>query len=186
MRELLERSVAEHGVVVTWDAVIRPVLAGIGERHAATKRLIEVEHLFSRTTTEVLAAVPRPRDGSRPARILLACADEEQHSLPLEAMAAALAEEGVPTRLLGARVPTAALAEAIERIGPAVVVLWAHSPATGDVDQLQAVLHGPNRPMLVIAGGPGWPVHELPPDVAAPSSLGEALWLASGGGASLA
>jgi hypothetical protein len=186
MRELLERSVAEHGVVSTWDAVIRPVLAGIGDRHAATKRLIEVEHLFSRTTTEVLAAVPRPRDGLRSARILLACADEEQHSLPLEAMAAALAEEGVPTRLLGARVPPAALTEAVERIGPAVVVLWAQSAATGDVDQLHALLRGPNRPMLVIAGGPGWPADEMPPDVVIPGSLGEALRLASGGGASLA
>ena len=45
----------------------------------------------------------------RPA-ILLACADEEQHSLPLEALAAALAETGVPSRLLGARVPPDALA----------------------------------------------------------------------------
>lgn len=186
MREMLERSVAESGVIATWDNLIRPVLAGIGERHAATKRLIEVEHLFSRTTTEVLASVPRPRDGLRPSRILLSCADEEQHSLPLEAMAAALAEEGVPARMLGARVPAAALVEAVERIGPAVVVLWSQSAETGDVDQLRTLLSGPHRPMLVIAGGPGWPGIGLPPDVVIPGSLGEALRLASGGGASLA
>jgi MerR family transcriptional regulator, light-induced transcriptional regulator len=178
MRDILERSVAEQGVMSTWDTVVRPVLAGIGERHAATKRLIEVEHLFSRTTTEVLASVPRPR-GAPPARILLACAEDEQHSLPLEAMAAALAEKGLTSRLLGARVPVGALADAVERIGPAVVVVWSQASTTGDNDQLRALLQGPRRPMLVIAGGPGWRADELPDGVALPSSLTEAVRLAS-------
>jgi DNA-binding transcriptional MerR regulator len=178
MREILERAVAEDGVVSTWDTVVRPVLAGIGERHAATKRLIEVEHLFSRTATEVLASVPRPR-GAPPARILLACAEDEQHSLPLEAMAAALAEKGLASRLLGARVPVGALADAVERIGPAVVVVWSQASTTGDNDQLRALLQGPRRPMLVIAGGPGWRADELPAGVALPTSLAEAVRLAS-------
>jgi DNA-binding transcriptional MerR regulator len=180
MRDILEREVAAHGVVSTWDDVVRPVLAGIGERHAATKRLIEVEHLFSRTTTEVLASVPRPRDAAPPTRILLACAEEEQHSLPLEAMAAALAEQGVTSRLLGARVPVGALADAVERIGPTVVVVWSQSAATGDTDQLRALLQGPRRPMVVIAGGPGWRGDELPEGVTQPASLTEAVRLASG------
>jgi MerR family transcriptional regulator, light-induced transcriptional regulator len=180
MRNILERAVNEHGVVAAWDDVVRPVLAGIGERHAATKRLIEVEHLFSRTTTEVLASWPRPRDGAPPARILLACAEDEQHSLPLEAMAAALAEQGVSSRLLGARVPGGALADAVERIGPTVVVVWSQSAATGDTDQLRALLQGPRRPMVVIAGGPGWRGDELPEGVTQPGSLSEAVRLAAG------
>jgi DNA-binding transcriptional MerR regulator len=179
MRDILERQVGEHGVVSTWDDVVRPVLAGIGERHAATKRLIEVEHLFSRTTTEVLASVPRPRAGPPPSRILLACAEEEQHSLPLEAMAAALAENGLTSRLLGARVPVGALADAVERIGPAVVAVWSQTSDTGDTDQLRALLQGPRRPMLVIAGGPGWRADDLPDGVTQPASLAEAVRLAS-------
>jgi hypothetical protein len=179
MRDIMQRAVDEKGIVPTWDGVLRPVLQGIGERHAATKRLIEVEHLFSRTATEVLASVPRPSAETRPARILLACTDEEQHSLPLEAMSAALAQSGVPCRMLGARVPPAALAEAVERTGPAAVVLWAHSPATADVDQLWPLLSGPRRPLLVLAAGPGWYTAELPPSVVSPSSLGEALRLVS-------
>ncbi|GIF74740.1 MerR family transcriptional regulator [Asanoa siamensis] len=176
MREIMARAVAEQGVVSTWDLVVRPVLAGIGERHMATKRLIEVEHLFSRTATEVLAAVPRPRAGA-PARILLACTDEEQHSLPLEAMAAALAADGLASRLLGPRVPPTALTDTVERTGPAVVMLWSHAPETAHVAQLVALQEAPRRPVLILAAGPGWAAEALPAGVVAPSSLAEALEL---------
>jgi hypothetical protein len=83
-------------VVGAWQKLICPVLITIGERPAATGELIEVEHLLSRTVPEALAAVARPGPGV-PARILLTCADEEQHSLPLEAMAAAERGAGEPT-----------------------------------------------------------------------------------------
>ena len=172
MREIMSRSIAENGVVSTWDRVVRPVLAGIGSRGG-----IEVEHLFSRTTTEVLAAVPRPPAGDPP-RILLACADEEQHSLPLEALAAALAAEGVPSRLLGARVPPAALGEAVARTGPDVVMIWSHAAATADVTQLTALRSTPRRPLSILAGGPGWTASALPAGVVAPGSLAEAVRLA--------
>ncbi|GAA1885451.1 MerR family transcriptional regulator [Asanoa iriomotensis] len=176
MREIMQRAVTDEGVVSTWDHVLRPVLAGIGERHMATQRLIEVEHLFSRTATEVFAAVPRPH-GGEPPRVLLACSDEEQHSLPLEALAAALAADGVGSRLLGARVPPRALSDAIERTGPTVVMLWSHAPTTAHVGQLVALLEAPHRPVLILAGGPGWTAADLPPGVVAPSSLADALQL---------
>ena len=175
MREIIARAVERDGVVSAWDQVIRPVLVGIGERHMATHRLVEVEHLFSRTVTEVLAAVPRPAGG--PPRVLLACADEEQHSLPLEAMAAALAENGTACRLLGARVPPAALADAVDRTGPAVVMVWSHTPETADVGQLHALRDAPRRPVVILAGGPGWHRDNLPSGVVAPSSLAEAVRL---------
>jgi MerR family transcriptional regulator, light-induced transcriptional regulator len=108
----------------------------------------------------------------------LACADDEQHSLPLEAMAAALAQVGVPCRMLGARVPPAALIDAVSRTGPAVVVLWSHAAATAHVDQLQRLLAGPRRPLLVLASGPGWSAEPLPPEVATPAGLSEAMRLA--------
>jgi MerR family transcriptional regulator, light-induced transcriptional regulator len=177
MREMIERAIAVDGVVSTWDSVLRPVLVGIGERHAVTRRLVDVEHLFSRTLSEVLGAVPRP-SAAAPARILLACADEEQHSLPLEALAAALAQAGVPCRLLGARVPPLALLESVSRTGPAVVTLWSHAAETAHVDQLHGLLTGPHRPLLVLAGGPGWTPKSLPPEVVAPVSLSDAMRLA--------
>lgn len=190
MRETIEQSVDAEGVVATWDLVLCPVLAGIGERHAATARLIEVEHLLSRCVSEVLGAVPRPPARTDPPRILLACADEEQHSLPLEALAAALAQAGVASRMLGARVPPAALSDAVTRTGPATVVLWSHSQATSDPAQLAALLTHPGRPLVIVAAGPGWHADTLPVGVAQPGSLREAVALAltarKGSGSSIA
>jgi DNA-binding transcriptional MerR regulator len=177
MRELIGESVATHGVIHTWETVLMPVLVGIGDRHAATGNLIEVEHLLSRCVSEVLGAVPRPHAASDTPRVLLACADEEQHSLPLEALAAALAEARVACRLLGARVPPPALAEAVARTGPAAVVVWSHSRSTAGPGQLGALLSGAHRPLLVLAAGPGWQLDTLPAGVSHPRHLMDAVSL---------
>ncbi|MFU8872296.1 MerR family transcriptional regulator [Micromonospora sp. SL4-19] len=176
--ETIAHALVTDGVVATWDGLLRPVLAGIGERHAATAGLIEVEHLMSRCVSEALAAVARARPTAEPARILLSCADEEQHSLPLEVLAAALAEAGVGYRMLGPRVPVAALVEAVTRTGPAAVVLWSHTRATADPHQLAAVLAAPCRPLLALAAGPGWRADTLPTGVVRPLDLTEAVSLA--------
>ncbi|MFG2054177.1 MerR family transcriptional regulator [Micromonospora sp. NPDC048930] len=175
--ETIGHALATDGVVATWDGLLRPVLAGIGERHAATAGLIEVEHLMSRCVSEAFAAVARAHPTTGPARILLSCADEEQHTLPLEALAAALAEAGVSYRMLGARVPVAALVEAVGRTGPAAVVLWSHTGATADPHQLSALLAAPRRPLLALAAGPGWRADGLPAGVVRPADLAEAISL---------
>lgn len=177
MVDLIATALRDQGVVSTWDGLVRPVLVGIGNRHAATGDLVEVEHLLSRSVSAVLATVP-PAAGQ--ARVLLACADEEQHSLPLEALAAALGEHGCPSRLLGARVPPPALAESIRRTGPAAVFVWSHSPETADPAQLRALLTVRPRPALIAAVGPGWSDEDLPPGQRHPASLAEALALALG------
>lgn len=178
LRDILELAVVDRGVVAAWDEVILPVLVGIGERYAATKRFIEVEHLISRGVTEVLAAVTRPSSAHLP-RVLLAAADEEQHTLPLEALAAALAQAGVPSRFLGGRVPPRALRDAVARTGPVAVVLWSQMPSTGNAGQWTHLLSGPHRPLLAAAAGPGWSEAELPDDVTTVSSLTEAVRLVS-------
>ncbi|PYC73372.1 MerR family transcriptional regulator [Micromonospora arborensis] len=176
--ETIAHTLAAGGVIATWEGLLRPVLAGIGERHAATAGLIEVEHLVSRCVSEALAAASRAKVPTGTARILLSCADEEQHTLPLEALAAALAEAGVSYRALGARVPVAALVEAVNRTGPAAVVLWSHTRATADPAQLSALLAAPRRPLLVLAAGPGWRADTLPAGVVRPVDLAEAVSLA--------
>lgn len=172
MSEVIAGAVRERGVVDTWDQLLRPVLVGIGNRHAATGQLVEVEHLLSRSISEALAAVPRPHPPPLP-RVLLACAPEEQHSLPLEALAAALAQHNRGSRLLGARVPTAALAAAIDRIRPTAVVVWSHTRDTGDPNHLKAATRKRWRPVL-FAAGPGWP--DLP-GIERPTTLADALAL---------
>jgi MerR family transcriptional regulator, light-induced transcriptional regulator len=177
-RDILEMTVANLGVVEAWEQVIMPVLMGIGERYESTRRFIEVEHLTSRCVTEVLSSVPRPPSEQVP-RVLLAAADEEQHTLPLEALAAALAQAGVATRLLGARVPPEALSEAVTRTGPAAVVLWSQTPATGDPAQLAGLQTSPHPPLLVAAAGPGWSADDLPTGVPLLPNLSEAVRIIS-------
>lgn len=174
MREILRTAVHSHGVVAAWDAVIAPVLIGVGQRHATTRRFIDVEHLLSRTVTETLAGATRPLDHRVP-RVLLACGEEEQHTLPLEALAAALAESGTTSRLLGARVPPRALKDAVSRTGPAAVVLWSHGPTTAIPGQLTQLLTGSWRPVLVAAAGPGWRRYDLPEEIPILSTLPEAV-----------
>lgn len=169
--DLLRQSLQDSGVVATWNRLLVPVLTGVGVRQASTNRLIEVEHLLSRCIVEALARVPRPA-GTK--RVVLACADEEQHTLAMEALAAALAEAGIGCRLLGARTPSSALRDAISRTGPAAVAIWSQTSETGDPGQLDAVLTMPKRPAALIAAGPGWP-SQLPDAIARPRGLTEAL-----------
>lgn len=172
MRHVLDTTIREHGVIGAWEQAILPVLIGIGERYQVTRRFVEVEHLLSRCITEALGAVPRPGSGVIP-RVLLAAANEEQHTLPLEALAAALAEAGVPTNLLGARVPTTALADAVNRTGPDVVVLWSQTPDTGDPAQLSRLASAGRPPLMTAVAGPGW-YPDLPPGVFRLTTLPEA------------
>jgi DNA-binding transcriptional MerR regulator len=175
MRDIIHNAVSEIGVIEAWDEVLVPVLAGVGERYEATKRFVEVEHLLSRSITEVFGSVSRPGNGVMP-KALLAAADEEQHTLALEALAAALAEAGVPTRLFGARVPSQALLDAVARTGPVVVVLWSQLPGTGDAAQLAQLAEAPHPPLVIAAAGPGWPA-ELPDGVVRLSGLAQAVSL---------
>ncbi|WP_305788627.1 MerR family transcriptional regulator [Symbioplanes lichenis] len=174
LRTTLEMTVAERGVVAAWNDVIMPVLIGVGERYEATLRYIEVEHLISRTVTEVFSRVARP-SGNEVVRVLLAAADEDQHTLPLEALAAGLAERGVPSRLLGGRVPPQALVDAVNRTGPDIVVLWSQLSSTGDPQQWHRLLSAAHSPRMCVAAGPGWPAEGLPDGIIRPESLLEAV-----------
>lgn len=168
---LLELALAA-GVVRAWTAVIAPALRDLGSRYSAAGRYIAAEHLLSGAVSSALARVPRPR--ARP-RALLGCAPAEQHSLPLEALAAALAERGVASRMLGARVPANALRDALARTGPAGVMIWAHAPATADYDQIAAATGTRPRPAIVAACGPGWDPRSLPDGVVPLTSFRRAL-----------
>jgi DNA-binding transcriptional MerR regulator len=176
--DLLAEAIGAGGVVHTWEDMIVPVLRGIGDRHASTGAMVEVEHLLSGCVSTALAAVPRPAPGSLP-RVLLGCADEEQHSLPIEALAAGLAQAGLPVRQLGARVPPRALRDAVRRTGPAAVGLWAHADRYAVAAQLLDLAELPNPPTLLMAAGPGWAAVEFPDSVCRPRTLGEAVAILS-------
>ncbi len=160
------------GVVRAWTAVIAPALRDLGSRYPAAGRYIAAEHLLSGAVSTALARVPRPP--TRP-RVLLGCAPSEHHSLPLEALTAALAERGSASRMLGARVPANALRDALVRTGPAAVLIWAHAPATADYGQIAVVAGTQPRPAIVAACGPGWDPRSLPDGVMLLTSFRRAL-----------
>lgn len=148
-RALLGQALGGRGVVDLWETLCRPALTAVDE--AAR---VDREHVLSWAITATLHRVGTPGP-VRGGAALLACTDTEQHSLPLEALAAALAERGVPARMLGAAVPTDVLVGAVSTTRPDVVVLWSHQPGTARQDAL-AALAGP-RPPRVFTAGPGWP-----------------------------
>lgn len=146
--------IGAHGVVVVWQEILVPVLRALGDRWENTRRGVETEHVAADAMARALqshtVAVQR---ASRP--VVLACMPEEQHSLPLIALQAALSQQGEPSVLLGARVPEPALADAVTRLRPRRLVLWAHDPEHANPDVVTSL--APQRPPLVVLlAGPGW------------------------------
>lgn len=160
------------GVVPAWTELICPTLRHIGTRHAATGKYVEVEHVLSNAVSAALARTPRAKGRSR---VLLACTPDEEHSLPLQALAAGLAERGIASWLLGARMPNESTRAALQRIDAHVVVLWAQVPATADLNGLGQIMSARPRPPVIAACGPGWSQSGLPVGIHAPSQLAQAL-----------
>ncbi|THA58483.1 MerR family transcriptional regulator [Streptomyces sp. A1136] len=163
VEHLLDTALAELGPVVAWEEVIAPTLHAVGRKWAsAGERYVEVEHLLSWHVSGALRRMrPAPRRYEVPP-VLLACAPLEQHSLAVEALAAALGERGLPVLMFGPALPAEALREAVRRTGPRAVVLWAQSTATADHALARAVAgiewgpHGARGHSVLLAAGPGW------------------------------
>ncbi|WP_248964294.1 MerR family transcriptional regulator [Sphaerisporangium perillae] len=172
----LHAALDEHGVAWTWDRLVRPVFGAISRRQESSGCGIEIEHLFSERLLSALSRLTgRPERPVHPRAILLACAEDEQHSLPVYALAATLTtEHGLETRVLGARTPYPALADAMRRLGPLVVFVWSQLGATGDPTPL-STLPALRPASRVIVGGPGWWGEALPARVTRASSLDDAV-----------
>ncbi len=175
--EVIKDALRRRGVVSTWEQVVVPVLEGVGRRWAATGEGVEVEHLLSECLVAAVHTELLPvRTPANPRPVFLAAAEEEQHTLPLYALAAALAERQIGALVLGARLPRAALADAVRRTGPAAVFVWSQLPATGDPDQL-AALPAQRPAARLVVGGPGW--HSTPAGTVRADHLAQAVEIIS-------
>jgi DNA-binding transcriptional MerR regulator len=173
VRRLLADAIAADGVIATWEGLLMPVLRAVGDRWEATGEGVEVEHLLADAAETVLRTVATaPPEPARP--VLLGCADGETHTLPVHALAAALAERGVGARMLGAALPPKALGDAVRRTGAAALVVYARRPAPlGCLDAVPAL----RPPTAVLAGGAGFAPGALPDGVTYVHDLGEAVHL---------
>jgi hypothetical protein len=135
---------------------------------------VDVEHLLSESVLGALRAYgARQPPPAFPRPVVLACAEDEQHALPVMRSPPRSPSAGCRP-VLGARVPRDALAEAVRRIGPAAVFVWSQLDLTGRPEQL-AVLPVLRPPVPLVVGGPGWRPELLPADVHRVSRLDEAV-----------
>jgi hypothetical protein len=153
--------------------VFTPVLQAAGQRWADTRTGVECEHAATAAVHAVLVEhtrrLRRPT-GAAAECVLLAAAPTEEHTLPLEALAAALAERRIAALVLGT-LPAEALRAAIERLRPAGLILFSRSRDHEDTALLRQVA---TTTPLVCAAGPGWPAR-LPAPVATAHDLPAAL-----------
>ncbi|MFJ6701025.1 MerR family transcriptional regulator [Streptomyces sp. NPDC091272] len=180
---LLAAAVEEHGLITAWTEVIMPALHAVGRKwEGAPERYVEVEHFLSWHISGALrrATPPLPPGSHAVGGALLACTPNENHTLPLEVLAAALAERRLPVRMFGAALPADCLLAAVDRTGPAVVGLWSQSRTTASRDLAERVAAlewgplGARRKPFVLALGPGWPT-PAPRGVTCPQGLAEAV-----------
>lgn len=171
---IIAHEIEANGVVWAWANVIVPALQIVGEKWNETDSGIEVEHLLSEVIESQLRTITGANFepvNTRP--VLLCCTTHELHTLPIYAIAAALATKQISCRILGARLPIDSLLAAAKKIGPSAILVWSQTRGTEEPtlwDQLQD-----QRPAAVkIAAGPGWTV-QLPDDVKQPASLTETL-----------
>ncbi|MFJ5986927.1 MerR family transcriptional regulator [Lentzea sp. NPDC092896] len=174
MSDLADQLITDHGVVSAWEAVFVPALVELGELVADTGQGVEIEHLASGSVLFALRGIPRA-SGPGVLSALLSCAPDEQHWLPLEALGAALSEQGRTWRNLGARVPADALYDAVTRLRPAVALVWAHRRELALRVPLEEFGARPGT-VLAVAGA-GWDGLELPSYVHRPATLTEAIRL---------
>jgi DNA-binding transcriptional MerR regulator len=183
---IVTATLARCGVVTTWNELCRPALVALDnptlDNHATPgpgstssdstgpSSCIDAELVLSRA---VAASFHRlPTTSPRPHPVLLACAEGEQHTLGLEALLAALAEQHIDTRLLGTSVPDQVLLTAVDKLQPTAVVVWAQVADTAAPTLMRTLAA---RPGLVIAAGPGWDRAGLHPPVARAGSLQQAV-----------
>ncbi|MFH9010313.1 MerR family transcriptional regulator [Streptomyces sp. NPDC017943] len=162
--DLLGSAIDEHGLVTAWTEVIMPTLQAVGRKwESSGEKYVEVEHFLSWHVSGALRRCTPPSAADRPgATIVLACVPGESHTLPLEVLAAALAERGLPVRMFGGALPVESLVTAVRRTGPAAVALWAQSrttasrPLAAHVAAMEWGVRGARRKPVVLTIGPGW------------------------------
>ncbi|SPE99680.1 MerR family transcriptional regulator [Streptomyces sp. MA5143a] len=185
VQEHITATVESYGLLAAWEEVLIPTLRYVGRRWESSEdRYVEVEHLLSWHISVALrhayarAAARNRAADTRP--VLLACLPGEQHTLPLEALTAVLAERGRRVLMLGGSVPVEALEATVRRVAPAAVALWSQSRSTADLPlarHLAAIrwgIHGARTRSHVLLCGPGWG-RRSDPDLPRPLGLTDAV-----------
>lgn len=113
--------------------IIAPAMMSVGDAWKREEIGIADEHLATDISLRMIAL---QRESFRVARkrssatVLLAAAEDERHTVGLEMAASALMHAGFDVRMLGADVPSEAIAAAVEKMRPRVLGLTATTAST--------------------------------------------------------
>jgi methanogenic corrinoid protein MtbC1 len=152
----LRKELVKSGTIITWTHVIAPVFVALGKIWEETGKGIDIEHTFTEIVQRLLqesGSAVKKEVNTRP--VLLAAVGDEHHCIAVYALAAALAERGIKTHMLGAFTPHEAVQAAVERTVPPAIFLWASLKQNGDSSffrNMPAVRPAPR----IVLGGPGW------------------------------
>jgi MerR family transcriptional regulator, light-induced transcriptional regulator len=157
---IVRAALLRYGTVLAWTEIIAPVLVEAGERWEHHADGVDREHVLSATAEAVLRAHAHDTLGPAPdsSPVLLVAAPGERHTLPLTALAAALAERGTAAVAL-AELPVADLRNTLARLRPRKAMVWSRRRETASLGTLFALRQQGRR---VYAAGPGWDVAALP------------------------
>jgi MerR family transcriptional regulator, light-induced transcriptional regulator len=158
------------GAAAAWNEVFAPYLQSVGRRWAHTGEGVDEEHVAVAALQAILRRQAMRHAGrARPAQVLAAAVPNERHVLPLDALAAALAEQGISSCVLY-DLPSSALHSAVARRPDAVVVLWSRGSA-----HLPLLRGLASQAPAACAAGPGWRRTRLPVTVSRLTTLSAAL-----------
>jgi methanogenic corrinoid protein MtbC1 len=124
-QRVLERLFVAHAPVTVIRDVLLPYLRDVGERWAAGHASVAQEHFASNFLHARMLAMARGWDRGLGARVLLACAPGEHHTLGVIAFGVAMHALGWRVVYLGADTPMDMVAEAATATQPDLVVLYA-------------------------------------------------------------
>ncbi len=130
IRSCLERAHREIGLAATLDDVVLPTMRQIGVWWETGDCSVDQERFTTEAVRAWLAKLitlaPPTDTGVR--TVLLGTGPDDFHTLGLEALAAQLAHERVPTRSLGSHTPARLLLSAAAEDPGALVVVVSHLP----------------------------------------------------------
>ncbi len=160
---LVEAAFDEHGLIGGWEQLVAPAVRALSQRWETTGPGVDSVLLLTGAVLTALRHRQAPPSRTS-AVVLLAAAEDERDALVLHVLAAALADEGVPSRVLAPGRPREALGAAVRGTGPAAVMVVASAPVR-DAEQL-AVLPRLRPSGRLVLAGPGWEGVALPAGLA--------------------
>lgn len=121
----LRRGLVLGSTLAVYERVMVPVMRALGERWRHDDPVsIAQEHLTTEVMRDVAQDLHRLARPSSPVGLaVVACVADEQHVLPLYAIAFRLAQRRIKVVVLGARTPPSVVAVAVERMQPDLVAL---------------------------------------------------------------